>query len=334
MRVSLSGGSTSLNLPIRSNIMVGMEQIPCPDGYLLDANSPLADAHHALNNYLVRHEEADWKAATKELNALRDKKLKMRIWKALFERLEWLSEHHPDSQCFGPLRDIAYAIEKWKLEPTLEDLLLILDETGKLAGHANTYAPMPHLMAYVAEHGLTRELSAAIREYRRRHDEAKVYVNQVSLQLFNSRMDMLAWRDEWDSINLKKCWSQRIRTDFRSMAGADREHWRLFLYSIEGDEGVRPAPKWLKEADAWIGAIGADAFRTRIRHWMDPLRRGSTHPLSREGSFILRALIWVGQSLNDPELMGRIAEIPEVQFKPKRNGEKVLRAAGEALARA
>ena len=318
---------------VGSNIIVGMEQIPCPDGYLLDANSPLADAHHALNNYLVRHEEAGWKTATKELNALRDKKLKMRIWKALFERLEWLREHHPDSQCFGPLRDVAYAIEKWKLDPTHGDLLHILDETGKLAGHANTYAPMPHLMAYVAEHGLTRELSAAIREYRRRHDEAKVYVNQVSLQLFNSRMDMLAWRDEWDSIDPNKCWSQRIRSDFRSMAGSDREHWRRFLYSIEGDEGVRPAPKWLEEADARIQAIGVDAFRTRIRHWMDPLRRGSTQHLSREGSFILRSLIWIGQHLNDPELMSRISEIPEVQFKPKKYGEKVWRAAGEALGR-
>ncbi len=27
-----------------------MDQIPCPDGYLLAAKSPLADAHQALNN--------------------------------------------------------------------------------------------------------------------------------------------------------------------------------------------------------------------------------------------------------------------------------------------
>jgi hypothetical protein len=308
-----------------------VEQVPCPDGYLLDPNSPLADAHHALNNYLVRHEEAGWKTATKELNALRDKKLKLRIWKALFERLEWLRENNPDSQCFGPLRDIAYAIEKWKLDLSLADLLQILEGTGRLAGHANTYAPMPHLMAYVAEHGLTRELSVAIHEYRRRHDEAKVYVNQVSLQLFNSRMDMLAWRDEWDDIDSKKCWSQRIRADFRNLAGAEREHWRRFLYSIEGDEGVRPAPKWLEETKTRIQAIGADAFRARVRYWLDPLRRGSTHLLSREGSYILRSLIWLGQSLNDPECMARIAEIPDVQFKPKKNAEKILRAAAEAL---
>src|SRR6185503_15487015 len=34
-----------------------MDQIPCPDGYLLDAPSAIADGHHALNQYLVRVEE-------------------------------------------------------------------------------------------------------------------------------------------------------------------------------------------------------------------------------------------------------------------------------------
>ena len=69
-----------------------MEQIPCPDGYLLDARSPFADGHHALNQYLVRVEEAGWQTALKEINATRDKARKLLTWNALIERFRWLRD--------------------------------------------------------------------------------------------------------------------------------------------------------------------------------------------------------------------------------------------------
>jgi hypothetical protein len=53
--------------------------------------------------------------------------------------------------------------------------------------------------------------------------------------------------------------------------------------------------------------------------------------LSRPGSHVVRALIWVAAPLKDPALMESIAGIPEVRFTPKTNGEKVVRAAAEAL---
>ena len=67
-----------------------MDQIPCPDGYLLDATSAMSGGHHALNDYLVRVEEAGWKAALKEVHGIKDKRRKLLIWKALIERMLWL----------------------------------------------------------------------------------------------------------------------------------------------------------------------------------------------------------------------------------------------------
>src|ERR1043165_312248 len=81
-----------------------MDQIPCPDGYLLDATSAIADGHHALNQYLVRVEEAGWKTALKEVNGIRDKRRKLLIWKALIERMLWLRDNNPDSACLSPFR--------------------------------------------------------------------------------------------------------------------------------------------------------------------------------------------------------------------------------------
>ena len=308
-----------------------MDQIPCPDGYLLDAKSVIADGHHALNQYLVRVEEAGWKAALKEVNGIKDKRRKLLIWKALIERMLWLRDNNRQSACLSPLRGLAERIEKWTLAPTEADLIEILARTAEAAGFLAPYPPIPHLFAYIDAKGLTAELAAAIRQFRERVYDDCLVVNQVSLQLFRSRLDMLAWRDEWTPVDLKRCWSEQIRADFHAMHGAERENWRRLLYRIHGDEGTRPAPKWTTEADAAIQKIGPEAFRARLAGWLAPLKKGVTQRLSREGSFVLRSFVWLAQASRDRDLMARVAEISEVEFKPKGNGQKVIRAAAEAV---
>src|SRR3954451_15202971 len=308
-----------------------MDQIPCPDGYLLDAKSPLAQGHHTLNQYLVRVEEAGWQIALKEINAIRDKARKLLIWEALIERLLWLRQNYPDSACLSPLRGLAERIEKWTLSPTQADLIGILDRTGEAAAFVAPYTPVPHLMAYVEQKGLMSELAAAIRNFRSRVWHQSYAVNQVSLQLFRSRLDMLAWRDEWNEVDLKRCWSEAIRADFRRMQGAQRESWRRLLHSINGDETARPARRWLLDARAHIQAIGPETFRATLMDWFKPLQPGRPQRLSREGSFLLRSFIWLAESLADPELLARVGDICNVEFKPKSNGQKVVRAAAEAI---
>ncbi len=307
-----------------------MDQIPCPDGYLLDAKSVIAEGHHALNQYLVRVEEAGWQTALKEVNGTRDKRLKLLIWKALIERMLWLRDYNRQSACLSPLRGLAEQIEKWTLAPAEADLIEILARTAEAADFLAPYPPIPHLFAYIDAKGLTDELAAAIRQFRERVYDDRLGVNQTSLQLFRSRMDMLAWRDEWTPVDLKRCWSEQVRADFRAMQGAERENWRRLLYSIHGDEGTRPAPTWSAQAEAAIQKIGPEAVRARLAGWLAPLKKGKTQRLSREGSFVLRAFLWLAQASRDPELAARAAEIAEVEFKPKANGEKVIRAAAEA----
>jgi len=181
-----------------------MDQIPCPDGYLLDATSATADGHHALNQYLVRVEEAGWKTTLKEVNGIRDKRRKLLIWKALIERMLWLRDNNPESACLSPFRGLAERIEKWTLAPTEADLVEILGRTAEVAGFLAPYTPMPHLFAYIEAQGLTVGLAAAIRKFRERVYDDRLAVNQVSLQLFRSRLDMLAWRDEWTPVDLKR----------------------------------------------------------------------------------------------------------------------------------
>src|SRR5437868_9649493 len=111
-------------------------------------------------------------------------------------------------------------------------------------------------------------------DFRNRVWEQTYTVNEVSLQMFRSRMDMLAWRDEWNEVNLKRCWSERIRADFRSMQGVERENWRRLLHSINGDESTRPWPRWLNDLEIIVQAIGTEAFRDRIMQWLEPLKPG------------------------------------------------------------
>jgi hypothetical protein len=308
-----------------------MDVIPCIDGYPLQPGSPLADAHDALNWYLVRVDEAGWKTATREVSALRDKSLKLRIWRALLDRLRWLRDNDPHGRSFGRLRDLTNAIEKWSLSVTDDDLRTLLRETADMAGTIAPYTPMPHLMAYVADHGLTPALAEAVDNFAAKVRGTTYTINQMQWQLLWSRLDMLAWRNEWNDADPGRCCTEQFRIDFRQMRGAERERWRTLLHSIDGDQGPRPAPRWVTRANEMVEELGGAAFSTRMIAWLGPLRRGTTARLSRPGSHVLRALIWIAAPLKDPVLMESIAGIRDVRFTPKPNGEKVVRAAAEAV---
>lgn len=304
-----------------------MEQIPCPDGYLLSASSPLADAHHVLNTYLVQVEEKGWKAAIKNVNAIRDKRLKMRIWLALFDRLDWLYHNTTNETYARQLHDLTYSIEEWKLSPAEEELITALQRAGDLCGYVMPYTPTHHLMAYIKEHGHTKALADAIAGFDAKVRKSEFKINQTRLQLLNSRLDMLAWWNEWTPIDLKRCWSEQVRKEFREMQGSERESWRKLLHSIQGDEGVRPSASWMKHA---LSVAAETDVPARLKQWFAPLRKGEKIKLSREGSFLLRSFIFLAGELNDPDLKAMLADIAGVEFKPKANGSKVVRAASEA----
>lgn len=310
-----------------------MDQIPCPDGYLMDPKAALAPGHHSLNQYLVRVEEAGWQAALKEVNAIRDKSRKLLIWRSLVERLAWHRDNSPNSPHLSPLRGLAERIEHWTLSPSEADLIDILERTAEVTGFAGPYMAVPHLITYVDSHGLSPALSGAIRRFREEVWDKSYIVNQVSLQLFRSRLDMLCWRDEWDELDLARCWSEPIRRDYRSMQGGGRDHWRKLLYSIHGDEGTRPTVRWTEFAKAQIAQIGRDDFRAFVLSWFQPLQSGRSQRLSREGSYLLRSFVWLCEISADPELLPRLPSIGEVEFKPKANGQKVIRAVAEATER-
>jgi hypothetical protein len=100
-------------------------------------------------------------------------------------------------------------------------------------------------------------MAADIREFRELMFDEGLAVNQVSYKLFRSRLDMLAWHDEWTPIDLSRCWSERIRADDRGMEGSERRAWRSLLYCIHGDEGTRPSGKWLKQPKRRLKRSGA-----------------------------------------------------------------------------
>lgn len=309
-----------------------MDRIPCPDGYLLDPASELADGHHALNDYVVRVEDAGWQTAIKEVNAVREKARKLLIWRALIERMIGLRDDGSQSRHLSSLRGLAERIERWTLSPTEAELIAILERTAEAGDYLAPSTPIPHLFAYIDAKGLTPKLAADIRKFRERVYDGGLVVNQVSFQLFRSRLDMLAWRDEWTPVDLERCWSERVRADFRAMQGQEREAWRRLLYCFHGDEGTRPSGKWSKATQAAIERIGPGAFRAQAAEWLEPLQPGAEQRLSREGSYVLRGFVWLAEASGALELTTKLPAIAEVQFKPKTNGNKVVQAAHAATA--
>ena len=78
-------------------------------------------------------------------------------------------------------------------------------------------------------------------------------------------------------------------------------------------------------------AIGCAEFNSRMAGWFSPLRSMSTQRLSREGSYLLRSFVWLAADSKSPDMLAQIRELRAVNFKPASNGEKVVRAAREAI---
>lgn len=96
-------------------------------------------------------------------------------------------------------------------------------------------------------------------------------------------------------------------------------------------KGQRPAASWLAQSRKHVEDLGFAEFNTRVMSWFGLLRSASVQRLSREGSFLLRSFVWLAADLKSPDLLAQIREMSGVKFKPESNGQKVLRAAAEAL---
>jgi hypothetical protein len=300
-----------------------------PDGFLCSRGDPHYAFHVQLNGILVEqgipgaNVYAVAGAGVERLRKQFSDRQLIELIGVIILRRAWIAQNANDIAQPALWRDRLHYIRAHlydaKLPFTAADLcrlMLVCDAYLRL---------IPCLVEYFKQHGLTPELSAALRQFRARYHESVggVY-GQGEHQLGLQRLNMLLWHDEWDELDAEACWSERIRRDYRAMAGERRARWRALLHHIRGDAGSKPPKPWANEAGKRLAAVGIDDFRAMTRGWFDAFRASDPLRLSLAGSHVLKGLLWYVALAQNAAATEAALWLLDARWKPKRNVDKAM----------
>jgi hypothetical protein len=307
-----------------------------PDGFLCVENDPRA-AHHAFLNDNLRAQAGDPRndhaialAAVQGLKKTLSPAELVVLATAAFARARWVDEHGAeiaDAPAWTRrLVNVLYHLYALKLPFSAAEMCrLILTRDG-------TGPSVPRIAEYFERHELTPELMAALRQ---RRDAIKAGIGRgyahVDVQNALQLLDMLIWHDEEDTLEPARCWSERVRRDFRAMSGERRERWRALLRHIRGDAGAKPPKAWTKEAQSRLAAVGAEDFRAMMTHWFAGFRAREPVQLSVVGSHVLKGLLWYAALARDPAVTEAALPLIDAPWKQKRNLDKVMVALARVI---
>ena len=247
---------------------------------------------------------------------------------AVLRRVTWLYEDDAklENGHLSRLRLIQLMLVLFgrKLPFTEPQLLVILDLSAPLLVDAiGPDGPVAYVTEYLKQNNLTPELCQSLRNFQANLTHGS---SQASMQSIRQRLHMWLWLDEWDPVDPKKCWSERIRGDFRSMSGDERVKWRRLLKNIRGNLPVRMPASWVKEAEKSLAEVTVEGFRDRLAMWFEPFKSGQPLPLSVAGSHVLKVLIWYAALTRDERVKEIAYWLLEAKWKQKRNIDKSLLA--------
>jgi len=286
----------------------------------------LDDAEALLNEYLTTEEMRDperfspdpkWKKLSKRQT--------LDLIEAVLRRITWLHQHDAELDD-GHLSRIKLVkllrlFYTRKLPCTESDLRMMLDLTAPLFDLIAPDGPVDYVMEYVKENDLTPELCRSLREYQ---ENLVPQGSVASMQSLRQRLHTLLWMDEWEPLDVARCWSECIRRDFRAMTGERKKHWRRLLKHIRGNAPQHMPASWAREAEERLAMVGVDDFSSQLMLWFAPFRSGQALPLSVAGSHILKGLIWYASLSGDEKAKESALWLLDVKWKQKRNIAKSM----------
>ncbi len=242
--------------------------------------------------------------------------------RAAMTRIRWLSENRPADEhqdlfwrC--GIGELLCDLLRSKPELNRADLigLLEIDGLGYL-GVAPSSLLLELAEERVAKHGYEPELMAALEPWQ------KTLHGSIAAQDLRHKASWLLWFDpvSFDpaaAISEKDCWSHRIRADLRGMDAGSRRAWETLLKNISFSSGDKPPGKWKKPAAKALQAVGAAAFRERVRAWFSPFRAGEVLRITVIGRDVLRNLMWYALPAADAQVDQAISWFAASQWKTK-----------------
>ena len=304
-----------------------------PDGFLATKEVPDYTAHVMLSDYLRERQAAGGAALESALPRLRkelSKRELVALIRAIHARIAWiaseeraLSEPRRWQEFLAQLARNLYAPNL----PFEEADLIRLIEGHRRYSVLWSFGPEELVGAFLATHDLSPDLG---NELRRFQAELKGgggqgrYPSQASYPSAVQQVHMMLWHDEGDALDPARCWSDRVRGDFRAMTGARKTAWKALFRHIKGNAPAKPSPSWRKEAEKHLAEVGIEEFRERFSAWLAPFELGAPQSLTVAGSHVLRGLLWHAALTNDPRVAATALVLLDAKWKAKRNVDKTM----------
>ncbi len=143
---------------------------------------------------------------------------------------------------------------------------------------------------------------------------------------------MLATEKSPAAIEPGEAWADTALQDLQSMILDERVVWAEILHHAWSANGSKPSKKWLKEAERLVGQCGKQVFTDKLGKWLPLMSQPRTQPKGRQawekdptGMFsnntaqILRGLIWMGATIDDPTVCRMLGDTAEICFKKIRD---------------
>jgi len=254
---------------------------------------------------------------------------------AIIDRLEWMNRHTELIPNVAQMKQVLGTRLPSMLglrEPIeRQSLLRLMQGRGKGIFYC---LPGDRLFEKLEQHveanGYDLELVNAIEAWH------KASYGSVSDQALRRHLGWILWREDVKPVNLKSCWSARVRQDLREMPPTEAKRWRALLAPMTFHTSDKPPAKWQKEVAPLLAAVGTQEFAARLHRWFEPFRQPEALPLETPGSDLLRSLLWHAAGFEDPRIDEALSWYPQAQWKTKKSRGYTLKLVGpfvDAIAR-
>jgi hypothetical protein len=198
-------------------------------------------------------------------------------------------------------------------ELSLESLLAAIKAGG------NSTKVFELCQNYVAKHGWHADLVEPFRQF---IPKLGVPSNQTEC----ARAEWFLWFEDVAEIDVKACWSYRVKKELRSMPSEERSAWRALLDNTTFMVTGTPPAKWMKAAEKVFPKVGVDGFRRHFVKWFQAFENGEPLRITITGRNVLRVLMWYALVAKDDAVDQALLGFAKARWKTKQFAKRVAQA--------
>jgi hypothetical protein len=241
------------------------------------------------------------------------------LFRAMLDRLCWFDEKSallPDRTKWTMILSVRFA-ELVPLVPALdrETLVRLIQADTKDALYCG--GPGQAILDRLEQYLKVHEFDLGLLETAEAWHKSRYGTN--TKQTLRRHLGWLLWRESVRPVDLKSCWSARVRQDLREMPAVHARLWREFFSKMTFQISAKPPVKWKKGVAPVLKSLGPDEFAGRVHGWFKPFGEEKPLPLEATGADVLRCLLWAAAEVKDPGVDQALGWFPNAPWKTKKS---------------